>query len=400
MNDTIQISYENRKELVHETIRAVRNYRKQGLSSIAVVCPDDDEALFLKKELDRRIETEGLTILAAARMGEKSFDGIVQIHAPIPRTDAPKESVKLAVSSDEPAAVAAPALQTPVSATPKAVYTRKRVKISNHNTPVTDNLTKSAHSGNSSATNVKIARAKFVPPRRTLPNEPVAMVVCEYMQPPEGTSLKPIGHNRIDTAIRWIIREKHYIDLQSSYGMLRIYPIDQDTVRISFINGQQKEFPAAGNQFPSNSAVNYEIQETPQYIELILPKLTVHAEKKTGALSFFDSNNTLLIKERDTEPRQILNSSLKKSWIFFQWEKKECLTAVFEDTNQEQIIGTAARYISYGKKSQRLPLLRSSKGYELYAASPGKVLCCTVATYGPYLCFEESGIIDYYIRKN
>ena len=399
MNETIQISYENKKELVHETIRAVRNYRKQGLSSIAVVCPDDDETLFLKKELDRRIETEGLTILAAARMVEKSFDGIVQIHAPVSRTAASKEAVKPAISSDEPAAAAVPAPQMPVSATPKAVYTRKRVKISHH-TPAADNLTKSAHSGNSSVLNVKIARAKFVPPKRTLRDEPVEKVVCEYMQPPEGTSLKPIGHNRIDTAIRWVIREKHYLDLQSSYGMLRICPIDQDTVRVCFISGQQKEFPAAGNQFPSNPAVNYEIQETPKYIRLILPKLTVHAEKQTGALSFFDSNNTLLIKERDTEPRQLLNSSLKKSWIFFQWEKRECLTAVFEDMDQEQVMGTAARYISYGEKSQRLPLLRSSKGYELYAASPGKVLCCTVATYGPYLCFEESGIIDYYIRKN
>ena len=55
-----------------------------------------------------------------------------------------------------------------------------------------------------------------------------------------------------------------------------------------------------------------------------------------------------------------------------------------------------ARYISFGGKQLRMPLLISEYGYGIGAAAEKTVMCCDIPMYGPYLYTEGTTQIDYY----
>ena len=59
-------------------------------------------------------------------------------------------------------------------------------------------------------------------------------------------------------------------------------------------------------------------------------------------------------------------------------------------------INNKARYISFGGKIMRMPLIVSEYGYGLGIASEETVMCCAVPLYGTYLYTEGPGQIDYY----
>ncbi|MDE7045233.1 MAG: ATP-binding domain-containing protein, partial [Acetatifactor sp.] len=54
--------------------------------------------------------------------------------------------------------------------------------------------------------------------------------------PPTG-KLRPVGHNRIDLAVRWITKQPDGLYLQSRYGILRLSPIGSGIIRVTFAKG-------------------------------------------------------------------------------------------------------------------------------------------------------------------
>ena len=59
-------------------------------------------------------------------------------------------------------------------------------------------------------------------------------------------------------------------------------------------------------------------------------------------------------------------------------------------------LSTKARYISFGQKKLRMPLVLSNKGYAIGVAAGSTVLFCNVRTYGQYIYTQGTGQIDYY----
>ena len=86
----------------------------------------------------------------------------------------------------------------------------------------------------------------------------------------------------------------------------------------------------------------------------------IRVDKKTGALTFLNTQGKILLTERRREPRQL---GEKKNWSFFEWKKDEALIAG-----------------------------------GIGAPKPLKVLCCNIGMYGTYISMEETDIIDYYLR--
>ena len=119
-------------------------------------------------------------------------------------------------------------------------------------------------------------------------------------------------------------------------------------------------------------------------------------EKKSGAVSFFDRKGTLLVNESSKLPRQI-EPDVSKTWNYFEWAKNEKLSAkgVF-DTGLEQVQGKA-RYISFGGKQMRMPLLLSQKGYGIAISATNTVVFCGVGVHGQYISTEKETQIDYYV---
>mgnify|MGYP007103143371 CR=1 FL=1 len=55
-----------------------------------------------------------------------------------------------------------------------------------------------------------------------------------------------------------------------------------------------------------------------------------------------------------------------------------------------------ARYISFGGRTMRMPLLISDKGYGIGITAEHSVICCTIPTYGNYVYTDGTDQIDYY----
>ena len=214
----------------------------------------------------------------------------------------------------------------------------------------------------------------------------------EFGEAPDQNSLRPVGHPRIDTSVRFSMKGKGYYDVFSNYGTLRITPMSQDVIRICFAKGQCSVFPEALSEM-KGAGGKYKIRESMSAIEILTDKVLVKVEKKTGALSFLTPQGKLLLAERGTEPRQV---SPDQVWEFFAWKKEEALLA--EGISEDRIlqIGSLARYISFGEKSGKPPRLASAGKYELVFPPRQKTLCCNIPMYGPYVSQEGTGIIDYY----
>ena len=82
--------------------------------------------------------------------------------------------------------------------------------------------------------------------------------------------------------------------------------------------------------------------------------------------------------------------------MYFDWSKSERLSAKGVLKDDRLPLRNAAKYICYGEKSKRFPLVHSSLGYGIAVAADGNVLCCNIPMYGPYISTENMELIDYY----
>ena len=129
--------------------------------------------------------------------------------------------------------------------------------------------------------------------------------------------------------------------------------------------------------------------------ELTTEKLTVRIDKKTGALTFLDKTGKCLLAEKAALPRQMEYSSVAEGWLYFDWPKKEKLYAKGVLDSKLEPMNQKARYISFGQKALRMPLVVSEYGYGIGLASEGTALACTIPMYGSYL-YMEGKQLDYY----
>lgn len=179
----------------------------------------------------------------------------------------------------------------------------------------------------------------------------------------------------------------------SSYGTLRIAPLSDEVIRVSFVRGQNVAFPDRLPEYAS-SGFRYKKRESPAAVEFLTEKVLIHVDKKTGAVSFATPQGKLLLSENPKTPRQIGDG---KVWMYFDWQKGEKLKARGSDEEYiPRIDPSFARYISFGRESRRNPGVLSPNGYEILFPPGVKLLCCRLSAYGSYLCAEGSEVVDYY----
>ena len=95
-------------------------------------------------------------------------------------------------------------------------------------------------------------------------------------------------------------------------------------------------------------------------------------------------------------PRRIEAGDKIRTWNYFDWLKEEKLSVKGILPEDRERINSKARYISFGGKIMRMPLVLSEYGYGLGIAADETVMCCDVPVYGTYLYTEGSSCIDYY----
>lgn len=213
---------------------------------------------------------------------------------------------------------------------------------------------------------------------------------------PDNSLLRPRGHSRIDTSVRMVKKTKKYIDFISSYGTLRLTPLEERIIRVQFLKGQMAEFQPGYWNYNPETPVSWTAREGRNLVEAATESIVVRIDKKTGALMFFDRKGKLLLAEKAALPRQMETAEVPQNWVYFDWPKSEKLFAKGILADDLERMNQKARYISFGGKTLRMPLLVSEYGYGIGVASENTVMCCNIPMYGPYLYTEGTGQIDYY----
>ena len=212
---------------------------------------------------------------------------------------------------------------------------------------------------------------------------------------PNNDCLRPKGHSRIDNSLRIVKKTKKYIDVFSSYGILRLTPLEDSMIRVQFQKGRMAEFQPGYWNYEPKTLVAWTAKEGKGAVEIATEKMKVRIDKKTGALEFLDASGKRLLAEKPELPRQVEYGTIAETWVYFDWPKKEKLFAKgILDTKLEPM-NLKARYISFGQKPLRMPLLVSENGYGIGVAVAGTALCCAIPMYGPYI-YTDGMQIDYY----
>lgn len=224
---------------------------------------------------------------------------------------------------------------------------------------------------------------------------------------PATEILRPAGHGKIDMAVRWAEKKPDGLYLQSRYGTLRLSPVNDSVIRVTFAKG----CPIADETHPLIA----EPEENPMWmykasgntVELLTDKLCVQTDKSNGVIRYMTRDKKkLLFAEKSNVSRQLesgANGNMKV-WLYPDWTKGEILYAVnsgagvssgIEEKNLLKLRGTA-RYISSGNGQEGLPFLFSDKNYGILFAAKSPVVCCDIPVYGAYLYAEEEVQMDYY----
>lgn len=213
---------------------------------------------------------------------------------------------------------------------------------------------------------------------------------------PDSSLLRPKGHARIDSSVRMVKKTNTYIELISNYGILRITPVQDAIVRIQFhktgVSGFQ---PGYWDHTPQPPGF-WKAKEGKLLIEIATGRLCIRIDRKTGAVQFADKQGKLLLSEKASLPRQSETGDTPENWVYFDWAKSEPLFVKGILADDLERVNQKARYISFGGKKMRLPLLVSGYGYGIAPAAEKTVLCCAIPMYGTYLYTEGSTQIDYY----
>ena len=210
---------------------------------------------------------------------------------------------------------------------------------------------------------------------------------------PENELLRMKGHSRIKCAVKWAKKGKAAVGMASMYGILRITPITPEVIRISFVKGVTAKVqdtywkPKADTSFP------WSAKESKTAVLVETEKLRVMVEKKDGAVQFFTPDHKLVLSEKRDEPRMIDGGM---TWTFFDWSGSEKLKAKGILSTEWLDLTAKARYVSFGGKQARMPLVVSNRGYGIAAAASRTALLCNVRTFGTYLHTAGDGQIDYY----
>lgn len=248
------------------------------------------------------------------------------------------------------------------------------------------------------AENDKAAMRKKLPPRApaAAPSAQVNPSPYRFGECPDNSLLRPMGHSRIDCSVRMLRKTKKYIDVISSYGILRLTPLEGAMIRVQFRKRGTAEFaPGDWNYVPDNP-VPWTAKEGRNLVEIATEKITVRIDKKTGALLFFDKKGNVLLAEKAALPRQIETAGTAQSWVYFDWPKREKLFAKGILADDLERMNEKARFISFGGKRLRMPLLVSEYGYGIGVAAGRTVMCCDTSMFGPYLYTDGTEQIDYY----
>lgn len=162
-------------------------------------------------------------------------------------------------------------------------------------------------------------------------------------------------------------------------------------IRVTFGAGQKIKELFQNSQ----TKIKWQQKETREAILINTKEIQLTVDKKSGAISYANAAGKTVLKEKTAPPRQ-MDVVKKQNWMYFDWSRSERLSAKGVLKDDRLPLKNTTKYICYGEKSKRFPLVHSNLGYGIAVAADSDVLCCNIPMYGPYISTEHMELIDYY----
>ena len=398
--------------MIQETIKTIQNWQKEGRETIAVICWDETQAARVSERLseklsllDYNLETTefgtGVMVLPVEYTKGLEFDAVLIY-------DPSAENYKLEDSYVKLLYVAAT----------RALHELTVV----HQGDLTDLIgkpvpkEKSMDSLEDGGMKQQSVRKEFIvteaknkensnqklPIRKKRKEEKTSVPInpspYNFGDIPTNNLLQNLMQPKypMDSSIRTLKKTKQYLDLNSSYGVLRLTPLEDTVIRVQFQKGQNADFAQSYWSYETKNQVWRTARAGKSLVEVETEKITIRIDKRTGAIQFFNKEKIRLLSEKIALPRRIELGATSQTWVYFDWRKEEKLAAKGILDDELIPMNQKARYISFGKKKLRMPLLVSKYGYGIGIAAKNDVICCNIPMYGTYLYTEGMEQIDYY----
>lgn len=240
------------------------------------------------------------------------------------------------------------------------------------------------------ANKIKIKEVSKAAKKSSLPLNPSPYA---YGSIPDNYILHVKGHSKGKFAVKWLKKGKSHVEIATADGTLYVIPITPEIVRVIFVKGIGVKPHKTYWKQKADTAFKWVAKESKSLIEIQTEKLILRIEKKNGAIQYFDADRKLLVSENATEPRLLNNG---ECYTFFDWDKSEKLKSKGILATDLTDLTNKARYISFGGRQQRLPLVVSNKGYGIATASSRTALFCNIKMYGQYIFVDGDTQSDYY----
>lgn len=240
------------------------------------------------------------------------------------------------------------------------------------------------------ANKIKIKEVSKAAKKSSLPLNPSPYA---YGSIPDNDILHVKGHSKGKFAVKWLKKGKSHVEIATADGTLYVIPITPEIVRVIFVKGIGVKPHKTYWKQKADTAFKWVAKESKSLIEIQTGKLILRIEKKNGAIQYFDADRNLLVSENATEPRLLNNG---ECYTFFDWDKSEKLKSKGILATDLTDLTNKARYISFGGRQQRLPLVVSNNGYGIATASSRTALFCNIKMYGQYIFVDGDTQSDYY----
>lgn len=398
------------KELYRYTAEQVKHWQKEGLETIAIVCRDEKEAEKIKKKLGKKLcvtgddleNTEfgsGVMILPVAYTKGLEFDAVLLFDPSREKYPSDDAHVKLlyvaATRALHELAVLYKDILTGLIADPVPERQQKVFKVEEKK-PVRRVVRKPEVVEKPELSEKPITKPKTIQKSMNLSEHHTSELsgvqsVHKFGDIPDNSILRPSGHGRIDTAVRWVEQTACGVACVSNYGVLHVSPVNDAVIRVTFGAGQKIKELFQNSQ----TKIKWQQKETREAILINTKEIQLTVDKKSGAISYANAAGKTVLKEKTAPPRQ-MDVVKKQNWMYFDWSRSERLSAKGVLKDDRLPLKNTTKYICYGEKSKRFPLVHSNLGYGIAVAADSDVLCCNIPMYGPYISSEHMELIDYY----
>lgn len=423
--------------MIQKSTEIIRRWQSEGRETIAVICRDEEEAAAVRACLGRELPladtdpgtaqfTEGIMVLPVEYTKGLEFDAVLLYHPSARNYPADDAYVKLLYVAatralhelavvhmgDLTDLIAKPAPERKQENLPESEMTDTKPPRAEG----TDEETSSSKTSDTEAPLSENTNGKADTPSKAGTKEmkapPMNPSPYRFGSIPDSTVLnqgKAAAGLAADLSVCSIRRTKRSLELLSKEGILRLTPVHEAVIRVQFFRTDSGSYrnaarPAGSGTFSAPSVPEFLTKEPPAWTaragkslaELSAGQITVQIDKRSGAIRFLDKSGRKLLTEARALPRRVEIEQKIRTWNYFDWPRDEKISVKGILDEDLERLNSKARYISFGGKILRMPLVISDRGYGLGIAARETVMCCNVPLYGTYLYTEGPGQIDYY----